>query len=711
MERTEALLREQAYATRIQQLLCALIARAKDDESAHDGTIRMLLSDAWEELRLRPTAMSVQDLDTLGNEVHRFELRKDFLRNRAAQSQQMLKQPYFARVDFHEDGQDAPESLYIGLYSLLDEGGRSLVCDWRAPAADLYYDAMPGRCGYQSPGGPIEGNMLLKRQYRFEDGVLRYYVDTDLAIEDGMLMDILKNATSHRMRSIVSTIQSEQNRAIRAEAGGVVCVTGGAGSGKTSVAMHRAAYLMYRHRSSLGADSIVALSPTSAFSEYISGVLPELGEDNARMPVLRQLYTKLIGIAPEPPLRQAERLSQPSYTLRRESVGIKSGRAFVALMDKFVALFEAEGPSFADIAVDGRAVVTAAQMRDLYRREFRGLNPCLRLTRIRAVLLQRLERFGATLKPQYLQALKGQHRGRDLELAASGAVLEALAPAKGAAKKMTSTDPLMLYAEALKELPEALAVAAWENAGARLIWWEDAPAIGYMMLALGFASPERGIKQLLVDEVQDYPLIALGFLRRLYPQADVTLLGDPNQRTGPGMPECVPEEWGGCFGAEGTELIALTKCYRSTAPITRLCNALLPEASHALACGREGEPPLLRTYLPDALVGLIERWTSEGKRVAVITRALPEAIQLAKLVPGAWLIEGEDDMMPEAGGVVFSCYHLLKGLEFDAVAVVWPDVELTLGERRRLYTACSRALHHLALMGEHGLIRALDIVV
>ena len=711
MKKSAALLREQARAAGIQQWLCALIAQANDDSSTHDGTIRMLLADAWEELRLRPTAMSVQDLDTLGNELNRFELRKALLGNRARQCEHLLKEPYFARVDFREAGADTPESLLIGLYSLLDAEGKGIICDWRAPAAGLYYDAVPGSASYEAPGGCIEGELLLKRQYRFDDGVLTYFVDTDVAIEDGMLMDILSGATSSHMRSIVSTIQREQNRAIRCEGGRVLSVIGGAGTGKTSVAMHRAAFLMYRHRNLLHAESIAALSPTSAFSEYISGVLPDLGEQNAQMPVLRQLYTRVIGIAPEPPLRQIERLSQASYSLRRDSVGQKSGPDFIALMNNYIDQFAATGPNFRDLRANSHMIATRESIEDLYRREFGALNPCLRLTRIQAVLTQRLDAHAAALKSHYMVALKAQYRGRDLDNAARIAAAQSVAPARAKLKQMMHVDPLHLYACAVRDLPEDLAIAAEENALAQLIWWEDAPAIAYLMIMLGFSTPDKTIRHLLVDEAQDYPLIALRFLHALHPRAQVTLLGDPNQRTSPGMPASIPAQWASCFGERDGELIALTKCYRSTAPITRFCNALLPDGIHATPCGREGETPMLRTYDQDAFLSLIAHWIAENKRIAVITRALPKTARLTGLIPSAWLIEDEEDMMPESGGVVLSCYHLLKGLEFDAVAVIWPDVPLDDNERRRLYTASSRALHNLALFAEPALIRALNIIL
>ncbi len=711
VDKTE-LNRERERTARVQQLLYALIQQAQGFSDAHDSSIKMLLSDAWEELRLKPTALSVTDLDTLGNEVNRFLLRQALSKDMMRRSERMLTDPFFARIDFREQGADEVETIVIGLYSLMDEKGNLVVHDWRAPISSLYYDETPGEVGYDAPTGRILGTMTLKRQYRFEGGKLAYYVDTDVCIEDDVLLDILSGATSSRMRSIVSTIQKEQNQAIRYDKAPVLSVIGGAGSGKTSIAMHRAAYLMFRQRELIDSSSIAILSPTSAFTEYISSVLPDLGEENTKMLVLHKVFAQVIGLAPEPPLKQIERLGQASYQLRRDSVGYKSGPDFVALLEGFADDFKSRGPRFEDIGLPGNSLIKKAELERMYRSEFRMLTPQLRLVRIQTVLQSRLDGWQQSLNSKYEQQLQGKYKGKELEMAARMAASQHLLPVRSLIKRMLGMDPLQLYAEALKDTPEALHMAAVDNAAAQLVWLEDAPAIAYLMLRLGFSAPDRSIRHLLVDEAQDYSAIALAFLHVNYPMAQITLLGDPNQRTIPGMPPAMPESWGNCFGAPRAPIVRLTRCYRSTAQITRLCNALLPEGLHVQAFGREGAAPSVLVNSAEALQTVLSGFQKGGmKRVALITRSLPEAQQLAKAHPGSWLIGDVDDMMPETDGLVVSCYHLMKGLEFDAVAVVWPDVPVTDGERRMLYTACSRALHSLALLGDEALIRALGIVL
>ncbi|MBR6891136.1 MAG: hypothetical protein IKN05_09115, partial [Clostridia bacterium] len=182
---------EQAYTARVQQLLLALIERAQVISVDHLQSIHAIVADAWEDLRVKPTALSEEDLEQLSAEVDRFVVRRQFADSMAERSRRMLMKPFFARVDFQEDGTAAAERIVIGLYSLKDEKGELLVHDWRAPVCSLYYDAMPGEAAYQSPSGEIRGRLTLKRQYRMEQGRLVYYVDTLLSIDDSMLLDIL----------------------------------------------------------------------------------------------------------------------------------------------------------------------------------------------------------------------------------------------------------------------------------------------------------------------------------------------------------------------------------------------------------------------------------------------------------------------------------------------------------------------------------------
>ena len=709
MDQKTQLHEEQAYTARVQQLLLALIEQAQVISADHLQSIHAIVADAWEDLRVKPTALSEEDLEQLSTEVDRFVARRQFADSLAERSRRMLLNPFFARVDFVEEGADGAEKIVIGLYSLKDEKGELLVHDWRAPVCSLYYDAQPGPARYASPSGDIAGTLTLKRQYRMENGRLIYYVDTQLSIDDALLLDILSGATSRHMRQIVATIQAEQNAAIRQEEARVVSVVGGAGSGKTSVAMHRAAYLMYRRRDVLDASKIMILSPSTAFSEYVSGVLPELGEQNIRARTLREVVESVLEKKVEKPYRQLEALLDDAGELRRESVRYKGGAEFMGMLARFVDDYAAYGPDFRDVRLDGQVLIRREELARMYRNELSLLTPAQKLQRMAATLQTRLEGWEEKLYKQYEKSFSDRYGQRELRQMSNMAVAQRLQPVRAQLRAMLEPKAGDLLSQALRTAPRALRDACAENLAAGITWWEDAVAEAYLAVRLGFAAPDKQIYHLLVDEAQDYADIALAMLGKYYPNARVTLLGDPKQRTTPGLEACDPARWGACFGMADAPLFPLSRCYRSTLPIAELCNRILPGGERLEPFGREGQAPLVAQYSEALLKDTLNAFRAAGhKSIAVITRSQAQADSLSTKLERVYRLDGgEADLNYEAGDNVVACYHLTKGMEFDAVIVVWPDVALTDGERRRLYTAASRALHAVAVLGGGSLIKAL----
>ena len=689
---------ERAYTARVRERLAALIAQSEALAGSHAEAIRAILADAWDELRVRPTALSPSEMRQLSADVDRFTARRQFANETSARARRMLGEPFFARVDFAEVGAAAPERIVIGLYGVTGEDEEPLVYDWRAPICSLYYDSQPGEASYACPAGVVRGTMTLKRQYRMEEGELKFYVDTHVSIDDGMLLDILSGASSRHMRQIVSTIQAEQNAAIRCEGARVMSVVGGAGSGKTSVAMHRAAYLLYRRRDALAAAQMEILSPGTAFSEYISAVLPELGEENIRARTLQEIVEGVLGRKVEGPVRQLDRLLDEDVALRTRSVENKCGLSFFHLLEREACRFDRFGPAFADVTFEGGALVRAEELRALYARELALLTPAQRLERMGASLESRFADWEAELCRRSERELSARYSGRALANACRMAAAQQMQSARAQLRAMLRPDAADLLAPALAELPKALRDAFRDNRAAGIVWWEDAVAEAYLLVRLGFAEPDKRIVHLLVDEAQDYSETALHLLHAYHPRAEVTLLGDPLQRTCPGMPPCDPAGWGACFGAPDAPVFNLTRCYRSALPIARLCESLLPDAPGLNPIGREGEPAVVAAYSDALLRDTLARFRAGGQRsIAVLTRTRAQAAALAERLEGVYLLDG-DDLAYEVEDNVVACYHLVKGMEFDAVIVVWPDCEDTADERRRLYTACSRALHAVALL-------------
>ena len=713
MDERRDFIQEQAYTARVQELMLAIIEQADEISGSHSESIRAIIADAWEELRVRPTQLSVQDLEQLSVELNRITARREFTRELAERYRRMLMNPFFARVDFIEDGESENEKIVIGLYSLEDRKGHLLVHDWRAPVCSLYYDSEPGPVSYNSPGGLISGRMTLKRQYKMENGQLKYYVDTDMSIDDGMLLDILSGTSSRHMKQIVSTIQAEQNAAIRYDDAPVVCVVGGAGSGKTSVAMHRAAFLMYRRRDLLDASKIQIISPSTAFSEYVSNVLPELGEENIRARTMRELVEKILGRKVEPLFRQMENTDPAAIDLRSQSVEYKTGIEFLRNLKKTAESFSTFGPNFGNVRMDDQILIRREELRRMYKNEFSLLTPAQRVERMKATLETRLESWEEKLMKQYEKSFEGKYSGRELRFVVKMATAQRLQGVRAQLRNYTNISGWTLLQEAMKDAPKALRDLFFENKQANLLWWEDAAAQAYLLVKLGFVQPDKSIYHLLVDECQDYSETELALLHAYFPNARVTLLGDPMQRTCPGMQACQPENWGECFDVPDAPLFHLTRCYRSTLPITRLCNALLPGGDRLNPFGREGEMPMVAQYSEKLLKDTLDRLRKEGhSSIAVITRTQAQADSLSARLEHVYRLDGgEEDLNYESTDNVVGCYHMVKGMEFDAVIVVWPEAELTDAERRRLYTACSRALHSVTLLAGGKLIKELGIVL
>ena len=229
------------------------------------------------------------ELAGLNIQIENLEQQNVSLEKEISRLQKQRKNPYFGRFDFQADNEQKPNKYYIGLGLIQNSQNENLVYDWRADVCSLYYDDTVGKTSYSCPDGEISGNLSLKRQYKIDKGNLVYYIDSNMVIDDDILMEQLsKNATS-KMHDIVSTIQKEQNVLIRADDFKNTIVQGVAGSGKTSIAMHRVSYLLYKYRNQLKSEDILILSPSELFADYIDDVLPALGEEKTFIFRIREI--------------------------------------------------------------------------------------------------------------------------------------------------------------------------------------------------------------------------------------------------------------------------------------------------------------------------------------------------------------------------------------------------------------------------------------
>jgi DNA helicase-2/ATP-dependent DNA helicase PcrA len=678
----------------------------------------------------------------------------------------MHDNPYFARIDFAEEGR-GPEQIYIGRASLVGDDDETFwVYDWRAPVSSLFYDHEPGPASYDTPGGEMKGELMLKRQFAIRAGKLKHVFDTDETVGDDILQAVLSEKSDTSMKSIVATIQKEQNRIIRDEKHRLLVVQGAAGSGKTSAALQRIAYLLYRFRESLTPDQIVLFSPNPVFKGYISRVLPELGEANMRQMTFRELIEARLGrrFQVEDLFTQTESLSASEGTsegkAREGAVRYKGSEHFFLTVERYFERMEREGVRFRPIRFRGQTIASVEEMYEKYYAIPASEGFGYRAVKVRKWLLEKLAAWVESqqnepwadeaaeladdeeIQRAYVQIRKsgGFHEEafddeeRMTERLKRRAVEAAVEPLRKAVKAYRFLDPVAAYRELFRsrslfaacspdgKLPERwdwMANRLEESLSRKAVDHEDATPLLYLMEGLeGFRKVEGDIRHLFVDEAQDYSPFQAAYLRRRFPQARLTVLGDFNQAI-----YAQSQESGGFGGwtrlmaEQDTAVWRLTTSYRSTRPIVEFSKQILkPEEAEAIRpFQREGEAPRLiacrdGAWLADAVaadvrglleqghgtIGIIAKSAREGGNAAALLKErLPDEVPLT-------YITGSSAELPRGVSVLPS--YLAKGIEFDAV-IVWDASAARYGQerdRKLLYTVCTRALHvlHVYYMGE-----------
>ena len=316
---------------------------------------------------------SGNELADINTQIENLENNKDRLEKLSKRLKKQKKSPYFGKFDFQAENEEKPSSYYIGIGHLNNQNNEiNYVYDWRADISSLYYDDALGKTEYTCPEGIVKGNLSLKRQFKIENGVLKYYFDSSLVIDDNILMEELSKNSTAKMHDIVSTIQKEQNILIRSNELHNLIVQGVAGSGKTSVAMHRVSYLLYKYRNTLKNEDILILSPSELFADYIEDVLPSLGEDKPFTTTFAHMAKKFLG---ENFLTREELLDNLITNGTQEDfedIAIKYSFEFLDAFKEFLNndicnLF------LPKTLVFGNLVIEESEIRDIYYNKLKGL--------------------------------------------------------------------------------------------------------------------------------------------------------------------------------------------------------------------------------------------------------------------------------------------------------------------------------------------------
>lgn len=711
----------------------------------------------WDEIRINVDSFDdyLETILAIRQEAQTLSLKETTHKHvykRLSTLQRMLNAPYFGRIDFIEENDSELEEIYIGISTLRDESGENiLIYDWRAPVSSVYYEYQPGPAEYQTPGGVIKGELKKKWQYIIRDGELLSLFDTSLTIGDEILQEVLGQGTDKYMKSIVATIQLDQNRIIRHDRGRMLIVHGAAGSGKTSAALQRIAYLLYKYRESLNAEQIVLFSPNTIFSNYISNVLPELGEDNMHIVTFQEyLYGRLSkDFTVEDPYEQLEfvltQTENPEYDARLSSIRFKATTQFFKVIESYWKSLLNTGMVFKHVIFRGEPIVTAQEIEE-YFYAMNNSNFYYRLEKLKEWLLRKVreienvewnkewveETMELLSDEEYYRAEKYLAKKAGLTREASAdyeldpeelarlIVRQKLKPLRKKIRSFHFVDTVSIYKKLfanplrIKEWVDkfpidwpAICEVTLNNLEKGKLFYEDATP--YLLLKewiLGFQA-NRSIKHVVIDEAQDYSPFQFEFLKRLFPAAKMTVLGDFNQAIfAHANKKNDFQELTDLYGQDQTEIIHLTRSYRSTKPIIEFTRRLIPEGKQIIPFNRNGERPTL-TQLEnfDELHTAIREKVSELEKqdynsIAIICKSAAESerayealfdIKELKLL--------KNRTLENVQGVVILPSYLAKGIEFDAV-IIYDASHNAYGDeslRRLFYTACTRAMHFLQL--------------
>ncbi|WP_078412525.1 RNA polymerase recycling motor HelD [Priestia abyssalis] len=675
--------------------------------------------------------------------------------NQQLQALEKLKwSPYFGRIDFTEDGEENTEVIYIGTSSLLDvHDEQFLVYDWRAPISSLYYDYSPGRAAYDTPEGSISGEMELKRQYIIRKGCIRSLFDTGVTIGDELLQEVLGKQANNQMKSIVGTIQKEQNEIIRNERSRLLIVQGAAGSGKTSAALQRVAYLLYRYRGTLKAENVVLFSPNPMFNSYVSTVLPELGEENMQQTTFQAYLEHRLGqtFHLEDPFTQMEyvltAMSDPGYKARIEGIRFKAGIKYMEVMDSYAEFLGHEALIFKDIVFRKKVLVSGEKIKE----RFYGLDASLsipnRLAMVTEWLLGELkirekaerdepwveDEAQLMSKEDYLRAYKQLTRKRrftentfddfrqEQELLATMIVQKRFKPLRRRIKELRFINLPAVYGQLFAKTNyfssfftrirrpdhwETICLQTLEKLEEGELFYEDATPYLYLKEKIEGRLTNTSVKHVFVDEAQDYSPFQFAFMKQLFPYSRWTVLGDLNQGIFAHADNDGLDHLFSLYESEKKEMMVLNRSYRSTKQIVEFTRQFISGGNKIEPFNRKGEKPVVTEVVDkrDLHCKIVERIrqlkTSGHETIAVICKTAQEsrtAYEAMKEDLSLRLIRKETTSFERDISILPS--YLAKGIEFDAVIIYDASYDRYSreNERKLFYTACTRAMHELQL--------------
>lgn len=597
-----------------------------------------------------------------------------------------LENPYFGRVDFECDGFSEP--VYIGINGIAKDLN-FYVFDWRTPITSLFYNYGTGPASYEAPRGTIYGNISLKRQYKISDEKIERCFNSDLNIDDEYLQEILANASSEKMTNIVNTIQREQNEIIRNVSDKYLIVQGIAGSGKTSVALHRIAYLLYKEKN-LSSNNVLIFSPNDVFSQYISNVLPELGEDNVLQTTFSDFASAYIRDFKEiesftqfiERYYKSDSISEEEY----KTTKYKISDEFKSLIDNYIERYKENMSFIRPIIINGKAI-KIADLNSLLKTTFGKFPLSERIDRISEYICDHnnisYKKYGKTIREKIKTIVNF-----DLDV-----------------KKMYED---IISSDQFKEC-----AGLKENAGFKVgkqLKYDDLLPLMYIYFEMNGYPKSNSIRHIIIDEAQDYSLLQFYMLKKIFYTASFTVLGDIHQTINPYYIYNNLNDINSIFENKG-KYIELNKTYRSSQEIIEFTNQILGLDNACSVRKNNAIPVTLRSVPKEQAVNQImqdiEIMRENGiKRIAIITKNNTETLELYDKLKDQ--LDDINIIQQNAkagiGNMVILPSYISKGLEFDGViAYTDEDHEYQEKDKYLFYVVCTRAQHNLTVYNQKTL--------
>lgn len=607
--------------------------------------------------------------------------------------------PYFGKIAFADDG--LQETIYIGRYGLNREGEfEPVIVDWRAPVSSLFYKGTIGESSYKSPNGEIPVDILSRRQIMIKKGVLQGFFDSEVDVKDDILQMVLSSNTGEKLKDIVMTIQQEQDEIIREDRQKVVVVNGVAGSGKTTIALHRVAYLLYNFREQLG-NKVLILGPNDIFIDYIGEVLPTLGEGGVRQQTFVNFAISEIGLDQHVVdfteyLEKALRGNNEVI----DEIKYKSSKEFIDFLDNKCIEFEENYFNIKPIKYFYEEIVSIEEINELFEKHYKYMPLFRRSKKIERVIISKIK----DKRDEKVRELNAEVKQKLASLSEDELLIE---------QNNIEFTRRIKVREIVREVMKAKAeLAAWishknivdiykEMIDTETLSYLDLAPILYLMIKLDGKKCKSEIKHIVIDEAQDYNMLQFIVLKELTGCRSYTIVGDANQRLIKATEEAAMLNLKPLFGGF-TKYFDLNKSYRSTYQIMQYANKLLDE--HAIVpFVREGKYDVEEVKvndkedLIDTLLETLEAYEDENyENVAIIVKGKEELKEIAPELKQFTKILSFDreDLIYRGGRVIIPSYYA-KGLEFDGVIVVNLDNDT---DNLVKYIMCTRALHRLKVI-------------